>query len=407
MSGPLSHIKVLDLSRVLAGPWAGQNLADMGADVIKIERPLKGDDSRAFGPPWMKDADGKDTSEAAYFCAANRGKRSLTADISKPEAQELIRKLAAKCDVVIENYKYGDLARYGLGYEDIKAVNPRVVYCSITGFGQTGPWKERPGYDFMAQGMSGLMSITGSPESETDRYGVRFGVPIIDILTGMYATIAICAALANRAETGKGQHLDIALLDSALALTSIQGMNWIATGESPGRIGNAHPNIVPYQVLPTRDGSVIVACGNDNLYRKYCAAAGHPELADDPRFATNAKRVENRAIITPILEEIMRTRTTKEWCDILDEAGVANGPINSIAQAFQEPQAQARGALFDIAHPLAGMARLIASPLRFSDTPVEYRSAPPVLGQHSEEILSQELGLSADQIAGLRSGKII
>ena len=407
MSGPLSHIKVLDLSRVLAGPWASQNLADMGADVIKIERPAKGDDSRAFGPPWLKDADGKETSEAAYFCAANRGKRSLTADISKPEAQELIRKLAAKCDVFVENFKFGDLARYGLGYEDIKAVNPRIVYCSITGFGQTGPWKERPGYDFMAQGMSGLMSVTGSPDSDTDPHGVRFGVPIIDIITGMYATVAICAALASRAETGKGQHLDIALLDSALALTSIQGMNWIATGESPGRIGNAHPNIVPYQVLPTKDGSVIVACGNDNLYRKYCAAAGHPELAEDPRFATNAKRVENRAIITPILEEIMKTRTTKEWCDILDEAGVANGPINSIAQAFQEPQAQARGALFDIAHPLAGKARLIASPLRFSDTPVEYRSAPPVLGQHSEEILQQELGLSAEQIAALRSGRII
>jgi len=407
MSGPLSHIKVLDLSRVLAGPWAGQNLADMGADVIKIERPVKGDDSRAFGPPWMKDADGKDTSEAAYFCAANRGKRSLTADISKPEAQEMIRKLAAKCDVVIENYKYGDLARYGLGYEDIKAVNPGIVYCSITGFGQTGPWKERPGYDFMAQGMSGLMSITGSPESETDRYGVRFGVPIIDILTGMYGTIAICAALAHRAETGKGQHLDISLLDSALALTSIQGMNWIATGESPGRIGNAHPNIVPYQVFPTADGSVIVACGNDNLYRKYCAAAGHPELADDPRFATNAKRVENRAIITPILDEIMRQKTTKEWCEILDEAGVANGPINTIGQAFEEPQAVARGALFDIPHPLAGTARLIASPLRFSETPVEYAKAPPVLGQHSEEILQQELGLSADEIAALRANKVI
>jgi crotonobetainyl-CoA:carnitine CoA-transferase CaiB-like acyl-CoA transferase len=407
MSGPLSHIKVLDLSRVLAGPWASQNLADMGADVIKIERPSKGDDSRAFGPPWMKDAEGRDTSEAAYFCAANRGKRSLTLDISKPEAQQLVRSLAAKCDVMLENFKVGDLARYGLGYEDIKAVNPRIIYCSITGFGQTGPWKERPGYDFMAQGMSGLMSITGSPDSETDRYGVRFGVPIIDILTGMYATVAICAAIAHRAETGVGQHLDIALLDSALALTSIQGMNYVATGESPGRIGNAHPNIVPYQVFPTSDGSVIVACGNDNLYRKYCAAAGHPELAEDPRFATNAKRVENRAIITPILDAIMQTKTTKQWCDILDEAGVANGPINTIGQAFDEVQAQARGALFDIAHPLAGSARLIASPLRFSGTPVDYRRAPPVLGQHSEEILRDELGLDAGAIARLRASKVL
>jgi crotonobetainyl-CoA:carnitine CoA-transferase CaiB-like acyl-CoA transferase len=407
MSGPLSHIKVLDLSRVLAGPWASQNLADMGADIIKIERPAKGDDSRAFGPPWMKDPEGRDTSEAAYFCAANRGKRSLTLDISRPEAQQLVRSLAAKCDVLLENFKVGDLARYGLGYEDMKAVNPRIVYCSITGFGQTGPWKERPGYDFMAQGMSGLMSITGSPDSETDRYGVRFGVPIIDILTGMYATVAICAAIAHRAETGVGQHLDIALLDSALALTSIQGMNYVATGESPGRIGNAHPNIVPYQVFPTRDGSVIVACGNDNLYRKYCAAAGHPELADEPRFATNAKRVENRAIITPILDAIMQTKTTRQWCEILDAAGVANGPINTIGQAFDEPQAQARGALFDIAHPLAGSARLIGSPLRFSETPVDYRRAPPVLGQHSEEILRDELGLDAGAIAQLRAAKVL
>jgi len=407
MSGPLSHIKVLDLSRVLAGPWASQNLADMGADVIKIERPAKGDDSRAFGPPWLKDAEGKETSEAAYFCAANRGKRSLTADISKPQAQELIRKLAAKCDVLVENFKFGDLARYGLGYEDIKAVNPGIVYCSITGFGQTGPWKDRPGYDFMAQGMSGLMSVTGSPDSDTDPAGVRFGVPIIDIMTGMYATIAICAALAHRAETGKGQNLDIALLDSALALTSIQAMNYIATGESPGRIGNAHPNIVPYQVFPTADGSVIVACGNDNLYRKYCAATGHPELADDPRFATNAKRVENRATLTPMLAAIMRQRTTKEWCEILDEAGVANGPINTIGQAFDEPQAKARGALFDIAHPLAGTARLIASPMHFSATPVAYSLAPPVLGQHSAEILRGELGLADEAIEQLRASKVI
>ena len=407
MSGPLSHIKVLDLSRVLAGPWASQNLADMGADVIKIERPVKGDDSRAFGPPWLKDADGKETSEAAYFCAANRGKRSLTADISKPEAQALIRKLAAKCDVFVENFKFGDLARYGLGYEDIKAVNPGIVYCSITGFGQTGPWKDRPGYDFMAQGMSGLMSVTGSPDSDTDPAGVRFGVPIIDIMTGMYATIAICAALAHRAETGKGQNLDIALLDSALALTSIQAMNYIATGESPGRIGNAHPNIVPYQVFPTADGSVIVACGNDNLYRKYCAATGHPELADDPRFATNAKRVENRATLTPMLAAIMQQRTTKDWCEILDEAGVANGPINTIGQAFDEPQAKARGALFDIAHPLAGTARLIASPMHFSATPVAYSLAPPVLGQHSAEILRGELGLADEAIEQLRASKVI
>jgi crotonobetainyl-CoA:carnitine CoA-transferase CaiB-like acyl-CoA transferase len=403
MNGPLSHIKVLDLSRVLAGPWASQNLADMGADVIKIERPVKGDDSRAFGPPWVKDADGKETSEAAYFCAANRGKRSLTADISKPEAQELIRKLAAKCDVLVENFKVGDLARYGLGYEDIRKVNPSIVYCSVTGFGQTGPWKDRPGYDFMAQGMSGLMSVTGAADSEP----MRFGVPIIDILTGMYATIAICAALAHRAETGVGQHIDVALLDSALSLTSVAGMNYLATGKSPGRIGNSHSNIVPYQVFPTADGSVIVACGNDNLYRKYCAAAGHPELAEDPRFATNAVRVENRAVLTQLLADIMKQRTTKEWCTILDEAGVANGPINTIEQAFDEPQAHARGALFDVPHPLAGSVRLIASPMHFSETPVQYEKAPPVLGADSEVILREELGLSDEAIEKLRSSRVI
>src|SRR6476660_8978171 len=298
MSGPLSHIRVVDLSRVLAAPWTGQNLADLGAEVIKVERPGKGDDSRAFGPPWLKDKNGNDTAEAAYFAAANRGKKSITVDISKPEGQRIVRDLVARSDVLLENYKFGDLARYGLGYEQLKAVNPRLIYCSVTGFGQTGPYRERPGYDFMIQGMGGLMSITGERDDMPGGGPQRVGVPTVDIMTGMYATIAVCAAIAHRAETGIGQHLDLALLDTQIALLAYQNTNYFSTGVPPKRIGNLHPNIVPYQPFRAADGELILACGNDNLYHKFCAAAGCPELARDPRFATNGKRVENRAELT-------------------------------------------------------------------------------------------------------------
>src|SRR5688500_8471717 len=301
MAGPLSHIKVLDLSRVLAAPWTGQNLADLGAEVIKIERPKNGDDSRAFGPPWLKDASGKDTTESAYFLAANRGKKSITINLSVAPGQALVRKLAAKCDVLLENYKYGDLARYGLGYEDLKKLNPGLIYCSVTGFGQTGPYKERPGYDFMAQGMGGIMSITGERDDLPGGGPQRVGIPIVDIMTGMYASIAVCAAIAHRAETGVGQHLDLALLDTQVAFLANQAMNYLATGEVPGRIGNAHPNIVPYQTFRTSDGDIILACGNDNLFSKFCEVAGCPELAKDARFATNGARVENREVLTPLL----------------------------------------------------------------------------------------------------------
>jgi len=402
MAGPLSHIRVLDLSRVLAAPWTGQNLADLGAEVIKIERPQKGDDSRAFGPPWLKDASGADTSESAYFACANRGKKSVTVNLSSPEGQRIVRALAEKCDVLLENYKFGDLARYGLGYEDLKKVNPRLIYCSVTGFGQTGPYRDRPGYDFMIQGMGGLMSVTGERDELPGGGPQKAGIPIADIMTGMYATIAVCAALAHRAETGVGQHLDLALLDSQVAVLANQGANYLATGVSPPRLGNAHPNIVPYQTFKTADGDVILACGNDNLFRKFCEVGDCQHLATDARFATNGKRVENRAELTVLLNEIFAKRTTRDWVTALEAAGVPNGPINSLEQVFQEPQAVARGLRIEMQHPLAGTISLIRSPMRFSETPIEHTVPPPLLGQHTEEILRGMLGRSDEDIARLR-----
>ena len=407
MAGPLSHIRVLDLSRVLAGPWAGQNLADLGAEVIKVERPNVGDDSRTYGPPWVKDRDGKDTRDSAYFTCANRGKKSVTVNLASEQGQALVRALAAKCDVLLENYKFGDLARYGLGYEDLKKVNPRLIYCSVTGFGQTGPYRERPGFDFMIQGMGGMMSVTGEPDGAPGGGPQRAGVPVADIITGMYASIAVCAALAHRAETGVGQHLDLALLDSQIALLAYQNTNYFATGVPPKRIGNLHPNIVPYQPFRTKDGEVIVACGNDNLYRKLCEAAGCGGLATDPRFATNGKRVENRAELTRLLQEVFSKRTTKEWVDVLEAAGVPNGPINNVAQVFEEPQVKARAIRQELDHPVAGKLPTVASPMRFSGTPVEYRLAPPVLGQHTDEVLKGLLGKSDADIASLRAEGIV
>ena len=403
MPGPLSHIRVLDLSRVLAGPWAGQNLADLGAEVIKVERPRFGDDSRTYGPPWVKDAAGHDTKDSAYFTSANRGKKSITLNISKPEGQELVRELARVCDVLIENYKFGDLARYGLSYEDLRRINPRLIYCSVTGFGQTGPYREHPGYDFMIQGMGGMMSVTGEPDGAPGGGPQRAGVPVADIITGMYASIAICAAIAHRAETGIGQHLDLALLDSQIALLAYQNTNYFATGTAPKRIGNLHPNIVPYQPFKTADGDVILACGNDNLFRKFCEAAGCAALADDSRFASNGKRVENRAEMTRLLQEIMLKRSTRDWVELLETAGIPNGPINDLAQVYEEPQVKARGIKIELDHPVAGKLPTVASPMRFSATPVEYKLAPPVLGQHTEEILRGLLQLDDAAIAKLRA----
>jgi len=407
MAGPLSKIRVLDLSRVLAGPWASQNLADLGADVIKLERPKIGDDSRAFGPPWVKDHEARDTRDSAYFTSANRGKRSVTLNIARPQGQAIVRELARVCDVLIENYKFGDLARYGLGYADLKAVNHRLIYCSVTGFGQTGPYREHPGYDFMIQGMGGMMSVTGEPDDVPGGGPQRAGVPIADIITGMYASIAICAALAHRAESGLGQHLDLALLDSQIALLAYQNTNYFATGVPPRRIGNLHPNIVPYQPFKSSDGEVIVACGNDNLFRKFCDAAGCPELAQDPRFVTNGKRVENRAEITRLINAVMRRKTTAEWLELLEAAGVPNGPINDIAQVFREPQVRARGVKIELDHAAAGKLPLVASPMRFSGTPLEYRLPPPLLGEHTDEVLRGLLGKSEAEIARLRAEEII
>ena len=407
MAGPLSHIRVIDLSRVLAAPWTGQNLADLGAEVIKIERPKTGDDSRAFGPPWLKDASGKDTTESAYFASANRGKKSVTLNLSKPEGQDIVRKIAACCDVLLENYKFGDLARYGLAYEDLKKINPRLVYCSVTGFGQTGPYAERPGYDFMIQGMAGLMSITGERDDLPGGGPQKAGIPIGDIITGMYASVAVCAALAHREKSGVGQHLDLALLDSLTAILANQGGNYLATGVPPGRLGNAHPNIVPYQTFKTSDGDIILACGNDNLFRKFCEVAGCQALADDPRFLTNGKRVENRAEITRLLSDIIGKRTTRDWVDALEVAGVPNGPINNLKQVFEEPQAVARGLKIEMDHPLAGKVSLVRSPMRFSATPIEHRNPPPTLGQHTDEILRSVLGLDDGAIAKLKETKIV
>jgi len=407
MPGPLAGIRVLDLTRVLAGPWAAQNLADLGAEVIKVERPKKGDDSRAFGPPWLKDAQGRDTAESAYFACANRGKKSVTLDLASPKGQAIARELAERCDVLLENFKFGDLDRYGLGYAQLRKVNPGLIYCSVTGFGHSGPWRERPGYDFMIQGMGGLMSVTGERDDRAGGGPQKAGIPIADLITGMYASVAICAALAHRAKSGQGQHLDLALLDSLVAVLANQGSNYLATGQSPGRLGNDHPNIAPYQVLKASDGSVIVACGNDNLFRKFCEVAGRPELADDARFATNGKRVANRAELTRILSEIMVKRSMREWLGALEGAGVPCGPINSLEQVFAEPQAMARGLRMELPHPSAGKVALTRSPMRFSETPVQHEMPPPTLGQHTEEVLKGLLKKSPSEIEKLRSEGIV
>src|SRR5918999_6097045 len=407
MPGPLAGIRVLDLTRVLAGPWAAQNLADLGAEVIKLERPKKGDDSRAFGPPWLKDAQGRDSADSAYFACANRGKKSLTLDLAHPNGQAIARELAAKSDVLLENFKFGDLDRYGLGYAQLKGVNPALIYCSVTGFGHTGPWRERPGYDFMIQGMGGLMSITGERDDRPGAGPQKAGIPIADLIAGMYASIAVCAALAHRAKSGIGQHLDLALLDSLVAVLANQAANYLATGEPPGRLGNDHPNIAPYQAFRTADGNLILACGNDNLFRKFCDAAGCLALTDDARFTTNRKRVENRAELTRILSELMLKRGMREWLSALEAAGVPCGPINDLKQVFGEPQAIARGLRFELPHPSASKVALVRSPMRFSATPLEHDVPPPVLGQHTEQVLRDLLRKSEAEIARLRSDGVI
>ncbi|MGE7993702.1 CaiB/BaiF CoA transferase family protein [Pseudomonas sp. NPDC089554] len=405
--GALSHLRVLDLSRVLAGPWCGQILADLGADVIKVERPGSGDDTRAWGPPFLKDAQGENTSEAAYYLSANRNKRSVTIDFTQPEGQRLVRELAAKSDIVIENFKVGGLAAYGLDYASLKAENPKLIYCSITGFGQTGPYAKRAGYDFMIQGLGGLMSLTGRPEGEEGAGPMKVGVALTDILTGLYSTVAILAALAHRDQAGVGQHVDMALLDVQVACLANQAMNYLTTGLSPRRLGNAHPNIVPYQDFPTADGDFILTVGNDGQFRKFAEVAGQPHWADDPRFATNKQRVANRAELIPLIRQATVFKTTAEWVSQLEQAGVPCGPINDLAQMFQDPQVLARGLAVEIAHPLAGSVPQVASPIRLSETPVEYRRAPPLLGEHTDAVLGDVLGLGAEAVRRLRADGVV
>jgi crotonobetainyl-CoA:carnitine CoA-transferase CaiB-like acyl-CoA transferase len=394
-TGALSGIRVLDMSRVLAGPWCGQLLADLGAEVIKIERPGSGDDTRGWGPPYLKDREGRETHESAYFLSANRGKKSVTLDISKPAGQELARRLAAQSDVLIENYKAGDLTRYNLGYEQLHALNPGLVYCSITGFGQTGPMRSVAGYDFIIQAMGGLMSITGEVDGRPGGGPQRVGVAVADISTGMYATVAILAALLHRARTGAGQYIDMALLDTQVSMIANMNMNYLIAGRAPHRMGNAHANIVPYQVFDAADGQLVLAVGNDSQFAKFCEAAGCA-LHHDARFRKNADRVRHRAVIEPLLAEIMRGRTVGEWVALLEPIGVPVGPINDLAQAFAHPQVKSRGLQLELPHSLAGTVPSVANPIRMSATPPRYESAPPLLGQHTQEVLS---GLGLDERA--------
>lgn len=407
MPGALSHLRVLDLSRVLAGPWAGQILGDLGAEVIKIERPGTGDDTRHWGPPYLKDQRGENTSEAAYYLTANRNKQSLTVDFTRPEGQRIIRELVAQSDVLLENFKVGGLAAYGLDYASLKAINPRLIYCSITGFGQDGPYAQRAGYDFMIQGLGGLMSLTGRAEGEEGAGPVKVGVALTDILTGLYAAVGVLAALAHRERTDEGQHIDTALLDVQVACLGNQALNYLATGVAPKRMGNAHPNIVPYQDFPTADGDIILTIGNDGQFRKFAGVAGRPEWADDPRFASNKARVAHRAELIPLIRQVTVFRTTAEWVATLECAGVPCGPINDVAQVFDDPQVRHRGLRIEMPHPCAGSVPQVASPLRLSASPVSYRNAPPLLGEHSERVLQRLLGLSAEQIASLRQTGVI
>ncbi|KVC78801.1 CaiB/BaiF CoA transferase family protein [Burkholderia ubonensis] len=405
--GALSHIRVLDLTRVLAGPWCAQTLADFGADVIKVERPGAGDDTRHWGPPYLKDANGTDTAEAAYYLAANRNKRSVTVDIATPEGQQIVRELAAQSDVVLENYKVGQLKKYGLDYASLRAVKPDLVYCSVTGFGQTGPYAHRAGYDFIIQGIGGFMSITGERDGEPGGGPQKAGVAISDLATGLYSTIAVLAALAHRDRTGEGQYIDMALLDVQVALLANMNTNFLASGKPPVRWGNAHPNIVPYQTFQTRDGWIIVAVGNDGQFRKFVEAGGRAELADDERFATNPARVRHRETLVPILADMVKTLDKDAWIAALEAAGVPCGPINDLEEVFDDEQVVARGMQVELPHPCGANVKLVRNPIRMSATPPDARSAPPLLGAHTDAVLRELLGYDDERIAALKAKQAI
>lgn len=404
-AAPLAGLRVFDLTRILAGPTCTQLLGDLGAEVIKIERPEEGDDTRKWGPPYVKGEDGNDTGTSAYYLSSNRNKRSLSLDIGKPEGQELARKLIAECDILVENFKTGGLAKYGLGYDDVKAVAPHLIYCSITGFGQTGPYRYRAGYDYLAQGMGGIMSLTGEPDGEP----IKVGVGIADIMCGMYASSAILAALHHRRKTGEGQHIDLALLDTQVAWLTYEGLNYLTSGEVPQRRGNEHPNIVPYKTMPCSDGYFILAVGNDGQFRRFCEFAGVPELAKDERFATNSARVEHRRALYPVLEDITREKPQAHWVNGLAELAVPCGPVNTVDQVFEDPQVRHREMQVSVPYPGSekGTVDLIGNPIKFSRTPVTYRQPPPQLGEHSDGVLREILDMEPAEIEKLRGKKVI
>jgi crotonobetainyl-CoA:carnitine CoA-transferase CaiB-like acyl-CoA transferase len=397
-SGPLSGLKIFDLTRVLAGPTCVQMLADLGADVIKIEKPGTGDDTRGFAPPAMPG-----TTESAYFCGVNRNKKSVTLDIATPEGQALAKQLIAQCDILVENFKVGALAKYGLGYADLHAKHPGLIYCSITGFGQTGPYARRPGYDSLIQAMGGIMSLTGAPDGEPQ----KVGVPVADLFAGLYGCIGILAALRHKERTGQGQQVDIGMLDTHVAWLANQGMNFLATGENPPRLGNQHPNIVPYQVFKTADGHIVLSIGNDPTFGKFCKNFGCEGLLEDPRFATNAARVQNRQLVTDTLAVSMQAQTTSWWIEKLESLQIGCGPINTLSQVFADPQVVARHNLVEMQHASGAKMTVIANPVRLSETPADYRLAPPVLGQHTDEVLGGWLGLDEAALAPFRAQKII
>ncbi|MBL8328235.1 MAG: CoA transferase [Rubrivivax sp.] len=402
----LQGVRVLDLSRVLAGPWCTQTLADLGADVIKVERPGAGDDTRAWGPPFLKDAEGRDSQESAYYLGANRNKRSITVDIARPEGQAVIHELARSSDVFVENFKVGDMARYGLDANALRALHPGLICCSITGFGQTGPYRDRAGYDYAVQGMGGLMSITGERDDLPGGGPQKVGVAVADLFTGMYATVAILAALRHRERSGEGQVIDMALLDTQVAMLANLGANYLVSGKPPGRAGNAHQNIVPYQVFEVADGHIILAVGNDTQFRKFCEVAGCAPLAQDARFQRNADRVRNRTELVPLLEPVLRSRAKADWLAGLEAAKVPCGAINALDEVFADPQVQARAMTLDVPHALRADLQLVASPMKLSATPVSLRHAPPMLGQHTQEVLL-EAGFDAARIAWLREAGVI
>lgn len=403
----LEGIRVLDLSRILAGPWATQVLADFGADVIKVERPGVGDDTRGWGPPYLKDAAGNDTTESAYYLCANRGKRSVAIDFTRPEGQALIRALAARCQVLVENYKVGGLAKYGLDYASLQAVNPALVYCSITGYGQDGPYAQRAGYDAAIQAIGGLMSVTGEPDEAPGGGPQKVGVAATDLMTGMYAATAILAALRHAERTGRGQHIDLALLDTQVAWLANQASNWLVGGEVPGRQGTAHPNIVPYQVMPAADGHFMLAVGNDAQFARFCEVIGEPQLAVDARYATNNARVAHRAGLVPLLQQRLRERPAAEWLERLERAVVPASPVNRIDQVFEDPQVRARGLRIDLPHAGGGTVPMVRNPLKFSATPLRYEQAAPVLGQHTAQVLEDVLLLDADRLRELQAAGVV